>query len=434
MHRPPARPAAPALLLPLLATLLALACGGGGSRPPNLVLVTVDTLRPDRLGFGGHGRPTSPTLDALARESAVFTRAYSQAGWTLPAMATILTGRYPRDHKAVDLHYRVDSSLPTLASILKGRGYDTRGYVSHLLLTSRYGFDKGFGRFDASVLDRGDPHRISTSRELTDLALRDLRDLREPFFVWVHYFDPHFDYLPHEEWASFGDSDVDRYDQEIAYTDREIGRLLDRFRSEKAWGRTFLVFTADHGEEFGDHGGIFHETCFEEVVRVPLLVHGPGVVPGARDRAVDQVDLLPTMLALVGAPPGEGTTGRDILSDAPAPKPIFIERDRPSAFRQRAVILSADKLVRVEPRDTTLVPPESRAQDTDAANVFPGLALYELSADPAERSDRTSSDPALVERLLALLAEHAAGRSGPGEAVVVDEAMRERLRALGYLR
>jgi arylsulfatase A-like enzyme len=419
----------------LLAALLPLSCGGAKNRPANLVLVTVDTLRPDHLGYAGYARPTSPNIDRLAESSVVFTRAYSQAGWTLPSMATILTGRHPKDHKATDLHFRLDASLPTLASILRERGYDTRGYVSHVLLTSKYGLDKGFVRFDSSVLDRGDPHTISTSRELTDLAIGDLDDLREPFFVWIHYFDPHFDYLPHAPWTSFGDGAADRYDQEIAFTDAEIARVLAFLERGGKGERTFVVFTADHGEEFGDHGGIFHETCFEEVVRVPLAIRGPGLAPSTRDDPVDQVDLLPTLLGLVGATLPMPLPGRDLFSDSFPSKPIFIERDRPSAFRQRAVVLSSDKLVRVERRDTTLVPPESRIQDTDAGNVVPGAFLYGLAADRSERVERSAADPALAERMLALLAGHFVGPGGTAaDTVVVDAEMRERLRALGYLR
>ena len=457
-HRIPFR-----ALLALLSVGPIVACQSGGDRPPNLLLITVDTLRPDRLGYNGYSRPTSPTLDRLAASGIVFTRAYSQSGWTLPSMATILTGAYPKDHRATDFHYRINWELPTLASTLLSYDYDTRGYVSHVLLTSRYGFHKGFGHYDSSVLDRGNPHDIETSEELTRLALEDLKDLKEPFFVWVHYFDPHFAYLSHPQWASFGDEDSDRYDQEIAHTDAYIGRLLDFFRQKKLLERTCIVFTADHGEEFGEHGGAYHETCYQEVVRVPLVVSGPGIAPGRNDAIVDQVDLMPTMLGLIGVTPQVSLPGRNLLAGSGgasgggaaqagtpaggraaggasgggqlAERPIFIERDRPPGFRQRAMLLSGLKLVRVEPRDTTLIPEESRTQYAVPHNVTAGTYLYDLASDPGEQWNIAEDDQARTEVLLARLASHFTGRGEiPAEQVTIDEQMRERLRALGYIR
>ncbi|MCI0451431.1 MAG: sulfatase, partial [Candidatus Latescibacteria bacterium] len=222
-------------------------------KPPNLVLITVDTLRPDRLGYNGNARRVSPAVDRLASEGVVFSNAVSVSGWTLPSVATIFTGRYPKDHGAVDFHWTLDASLPTLPEILRERGYDTYGFVSHIMLTPTYGMGEGFLTFDSSVLNVGHPHEIMTSQDLTEIALRGMRNLKEPYFVWVHYFDPHFAYLEHPQYA-FGPRDVDRYDAEIAYTDYYIDDLLkvtDR-------GNTIVVFTSDHGEEFGEHAGQYH--------------------------------------------------------------------------------------------------------------------------------------------------------------------------------
>jgi len=400
-----------------------------------VLLISVDTLRPDHLGYAGYSRPTSPVIDALAGTGTVFTNAYSQSGWTLPSMATILTGRYPKDHQATDFHYTLRKDLPTLAGILKEHGYDTRGYVSHVLLSPTYGMDRGFTHFDHSVLDRGDPHKISTSRELTELACKDLRNLKAPFFVWVHYFDPHFAYLEHAQWSSFGDSDLDRYDQEIAFTDSYIGQLLDLFRKRKDWERTFVVFTADHGEEFGEHGGEYHETCYQEVLRVPLVITGPDVAPRRDAARAEQIDLLPTILARLGVPAPEGLPGRDLLGSPPPEHPLFVERDRPPGFRQRCLMEEPYKLIRVESRDINLIPEKSRAEYSEVHNVIPGTYLYNLSEDPLEKENLFREDDPRAELLLAHLASHFTGHEVvPPQEVEVDQETRERLRSLGYIR
>jgi len=421
-------------LLCLVLAASGLACGSDERKPLNILLISVDTLRPDHLGYGGSPRPVSPNIDRLAREGVVFTRACSQSGWTLPSMATILTGRYPADHKAVDFNYGLDRNLPTLAGILKQRGYDTRGYVSHVLLSEKYGMDRGFARFDASVLDRGDPHAISTSRELCELAVKDLRDLRQPFFVWVHFFDPHFAYLPHDEWAAFGNANVDRYDQEIAYTDRYVGSLLAALEERGRLRNTLVVFTADHGEEFGDHGGEYHETCFQEVLSVPLLIRAPGLAAGTDTSWTDQIDLLPTILGRLGVPPPPDCPGRNLLGGSAPPHPIFVERERPPGFRQRAILWQGQKLVRVETRDIALIAPESRTEYAAPKNVVAGTWAYDLRRDPAERRNTFSLDDPTSVKLLAALAAHFTGYRLPAQDVVVDEALRERLRSLGYIR
>ena len=191
--------------LRVLGVLALFVCAGAclEAPPPSLVLISVDTLRPDALGFAGNARATSPNVDAIAREGVIFRRATSAAGWTLPSMATIFTGRYPRDHGATRYDRKIREGIPMLASILRERGYDTRAYVSHILLGADYGFARGFDVFDDSVLRVGNPHDVSTAVPLTDRLLADLeaRPLVEPFFLWVHYFDPHFKYLRQPETA-----------------------------------------------------------------------------------------------------------------------------------------------------------------------------------------------------------------------------------------
>jgi arylsulfatase A-like enzyme len=403
-------------------------------KPYNVLLVSVDTLRPDRLGYVGHQRQTSPNIDKLAKEGLVFTNAYSQSGWTLPSMATILTGRYPKDHGATDFHWGMNKRLPTLASILREHGYDTRGYVSHLVLTPRYGLNKGFGKYDYSVLNYGNPHYVATSSQLTDLVLRDLRDIEEPFFFWVHYFDPHFEYLSHQHWAHFGNSPIDRYDQEIAFTDYHIGRILSYLRQLDLYDNTIIIFTSDHGEEFGEHGSKYHYTCYEEILRVPLIIKAPFLEPGISTTVAEQIDFLPTILAMLNIEPVKDYPGRNLLVETQDDSVVFIERDRPPGFKQRAVICGRHKLIRIEATDIEKIPPNSRATFSEVENVKPGIFMFDLSRDPNEQESIFSPGNGRAEKLLAILAAHFAGQKMPTQEIEIDEEMRRKLRSLGYIQ
>ncbi|MFQ5510943.1 MAG: sulfatase [Candidatus Krumholzibacteriia bacterium] len=407
-----------------------------GERPQNVVLITVDTLRPDHLGYNGHPRNTSPAIDALAHEGLVFTNCYSVAGWTLPSIATIFTGRYPGDHGATDFHWSLDIDLPTMAGILRAHGYDTRGFVSHVILKPSYGVGEGFSSYDYSVLGGGHPHDVATARPLTDLALRSIDDLEEPFFLWVHYFDPHFAYLPHAKWRSFGNTDIDRYDQEIAHTDAEIGRLLAGLREEKLYDNTVVVFTSDHGEEFGEHGAKYHYTLHDEILRVPLVIRAPQVAPGVNHARVEQIDLLPTLMALLGLDPGHVFPGRNVVTNtaAAAERPAFFERDRPPPYNQRGVIYQGFKLVVIERADSERIPAASRGTYVPITNVRPGIYMYDLAEDPGEQSNIYSEDRPGAKELLVLLAEHFAVEPARAREVRIDDTLREKLRSLGYIR
>jgi arylsulfatase A-like enzyme len=424
------RGACAGLLLALVAVLLAAGCTRDAEKPPNLLLISVDTLRADRLGYAGETRPISPAIDRLAREGIVFPNAFSASGWTLPSMATILSGRYPKEHGAVTLESPLRDDLPTLATILKSRGYDTRGYVSHVVLESKYGFDRGFERFDVSVLGFGHPHRASTERQLTDRVIAELGDIREPFFLWVHYFGPHYDYLQHAPWSAFGDTAANRYDQEIAFTDSHIGRLLDELGRRDLDRNTVVVFTSDHGEEFGEHGGTLHYTLHDEVIRVPLIIRAPSLGAGSRPTVVEQVDLLPTILGLLGiaAEPGETFSGRDILSAAsPARQgPVFIERDRPAPYRQTGVIDGRYKLVVIEK-----LPVDEPVRD-DTVNVIPGIYLYDLEADPGETKNLYVEGEQRARALLAKLEQHFSSGGSDTQSIELDPEAREQLHKLGY--
>ncbi len=404
------------------------------SAPPNVLLVTVDTLRHDRLGFAGHHRNTSPSIDALASESVVFTRAYSQSGWTLPSMASVMTGQPPARHGATHFHERMDSTLPTLASTLKARGHATYGFVSHILLRPKHGFAGGFDRLDTSVLALGRPKFVESAEPITELALATLADVPEPFFVWVHYFDPHNEYLPHAAWSSFGDDASGLYDQEIAWTDAQIGRLLDALDTTGLADRTIVALTADHGEEFGEHGGVYHYTLHEEIVRIPLLLRVPGAAPRIDDTPVQQIDLLPTILAAVGAPADPSLPGRDLLASEIPPEPIFIERERPAGFHQRAMIQGQHKLVVIEVREPDPDAPPPPPTPTPLHHIETGVFFYDLERDPLERSPLDPAGHPMAAEMLAAMAKHFESLpAGTAEAVELTPETEAALRALGYL-
>lgn len=417
------------ILVSLLAAALAAGCGQPEA-PPNLLLITIDTLRPDRLGQGGNERPASPALDRLAAESATFERSYSQSGWTLPSIASILTGLHPAAHGAFEVGQRLDREVPTLAELLAARGYDNRALISHVLLRSGYGLSRGFASYDDSVLDVGHPHRVATAEPLTELALAALDSASSPFFVWVHYFDPHFAYLEHREWSAFGNSALDRYDGEIAHTDRQIGRLLDALERRGEAGRTVVAVTSDHGEAFGARGR-FHYGVNEDVLRTPLLIRAPGLEPGGRGDVAQQIDLLPTLLALLGVAPPEGLPGRDLLAPGGEERPVYVERLRPRPFHQRVLIDGHYKLTVVEQQPPGIGPRALRRRQR-ATRVRPGIFLHDLAADPDESRNLWDEADPLSRQLLARLEAYA--EAAPSQdAAEIDDELREKLRGLGYL-
>jgi choline-sulfatase len=396
--------------------------------PPNLLLVTIDTLRPDRLSHMGYRRATSPVIDGLVARGRRFENTYSQSGWTLPSVATIMTGRHPSDHGALDVEYRIRWGMPNLASILGRNGYETSAFVSHIVLGKEQGIARGFDEFDDSVLDVGHPHVVSTGSQLTDLAIDSLRELEEPFFLWVHYFDPHFSYLPHD--APWGTGLRARYDAEINFTDHQIGRLLEVSKQSGFEERTLVVVTSDHGEEFMEHGGHLHYSLYEEDIRNPLLFAGPGVVTGLDSFPAQQIDLLPTVLGLLGIHPPEGLPGQDLMAPDREQRPMYIERMRPEPFVQHVLIDGDKKLYSIGINHEWEGDLEERSEKT---NVSAGTQLFDLAADPKERNNLYAEDDPESKRMLELLAPHVKSESAGADPRSVDEELQTRLRSLGYL-
>lgn len=428
---------------------VALACGDASPRP-HVLLVTVDTLRADRLGAYGYTRPTSPNLDRLAREGALFEVAYAPTGATGPSHATLFTSRYPLAHRVERNGLVLPPSERTLAELLHEAGYETAAFVSSYPVTRRYGLDQGFSHYDESFdtesdtleLEEWSGERVEGAFDRRGRAtLRaarawlEQRDARERLFLWVHLFDPHDPYVAPPRFArpflASGQDERARagalYDAEIAYTDAVLGRLVEAFEAWAGQGSTLLVVTADHGEGLWDHGWRMHNRyLYEEETRVPLVWRWPGRIPaGLRiGQPVHLADVAPTLLGLLGIPrDGLPLEGRDLApvlqGDAAAngERPIWLQGpDYDPAWGPRFALRVGD---------WKLIEWHSGRHE-----------LYDLRVDPGERHDLARREPQVRRQLSAQLSHWRDGQAavrGPERIERLEARDREALRALGYL-
>ena len=283
----------------------------------NLILVTIDTVRASDVGFLGYDKPTTPNLDVLASQGVVFDRAYSMASYTGKALAPMLIGKYPSETLRDGGHFnKYFAGNGFLAERLRRQGIHTMGAASHWYFREYSGLTQGFDQFDLSAMPtegQGDTDSTTTSRQLTDAALRLLQSHTGPrrFFLWVHYFDPHSQYVPHEGEPDFADQSKPlgwrlraAYDGEIWFTDKHVGRLLDYARAQPWWKDTVVAVTSDHGEAFNEHGIAYQHgwEIWEPLMRVPLLIYGPGLPPHHVPVKRSVIDLVPTLLDLMRVP------------------------------------------------------------------------------------------------------------------------------------
>jgi arylsulfatase len=342
-------------------------CADAPEPRASFLLITCDTLRADHLGFLGHERPTSPNLDALAAESVVFERAWSTAPLTGPALSALLTGRPPEELGLSDNRLWLGEAAETLAERARAAGIETAAVVSNWVLRrrARGGVQQGFEHFDDDMrtAEASRPDLLERlAPDTTDAALAWLagRDPERPFFLWVHYQDPHGPYTPPADCLEAfppearGEPALDvgpdqkvrgalppyqvvdeerrpevyrqRYEAEIRAFDRELGRLLDELRARGLLATTTIAFTADHGESLGENGWWFShgQTLQRELVQVPLLVRpGGGATPPRRESApASHLDLMPTALAALGLPAAE-LRGVDLLAAPPPPERVL---------------------------------------------------------------------------------------------------------------
>ena len=386
------------------------------TRATDVLLITVDTLRADRLGAYGWRAARTPALDALARRGTRFSRAYATAPITLPSHATLLTGRYPPGHGARHNGLVANGDAPSIAEALSKAGFETGAFVSAFPLDRRFGLARGFDAYDDHLprAPGGAPLNERPGSTTVDRAVAWLRarPATARVFMWVHLFEPHAPYAPG---AAPGRSAEDRYDDEVAAADREIARLLDAWRGRP---EALVVATADHGEAFGEHGERGHSIfLYDTTLRVPLIVAGPGVAANATiDAPVTLADVAPTLARRAGLQPFDADGAAVDLHPGAAPPP--------------ARALYAESFAPL--LDFGWAPLRSLRHGGLKLIAAPRPELYDLAADAAEQHNVIDLRVAEA-RGLAARVDRIAPPELPARAAPADREALERLRSLGYL-
>lgn len=458
-----------------------------GTGMPNILLVTVDTLRDDHLPPYGYGRDTAPLFTRFAAEGALFLNALASAPFTQPATASLLTGLHPHTHGVRNHPNILGENHETLAESAARAGYRTAAFSSQGLLLPRWGFGQGFALFErvgtpnrfqvgllGRALDRAGLRPVERNfdaRAVTERALRWLGEEAEtPFLLWLHYLDPHHPYEPPPEYARRFDRHgggpledplwpdgrrkifdlsmppeeveryVDRYDGEIRYTDDQIARVAARLEEMGLLDETIVVLTSDHGESLGEHGLYFAHThyLYEPSMSVPLLLRYPPAIPPGTvvEPVVRLVDLAPTLLDLAGIAPIEGGEGRSLLpairGEKEGARIAFGENGRTifggSSEENPRWMVEGDagrwSMARTGDYKLIRIPHPAG----------PVYELYDLRADPGEKRDIAAEAPEIVRLLAEALGEWMA--EDPGVSVVhdeVDDQTLQDLRSLGYV-
>ena len=419
----------------LLALVASPACRRGAApavppaERPNVLLVTIDTLRADRVGCYGHASASTPVLDALAARGVRFETAIAHVPLTGPSHASILTGLGPLGHGfRENAGFVLPAQAKSGAEDFRQAGYRTAAFVSAFPLDRRFGFDRGFETYDDHLPKGNDPRRTPYVERLadatTEAALRWLAPTAgspaapsAPFFLWVHYYDPHAPYEPPGDFAARFRAAP--YDGEVAFADQQLGRLLRALEERGVLARTLVVAMADHGEGLGEHGegthGLF---VYDSTLKVPFIVAGPGIGGGRVARTVARgIDVLPSLLDYAGLKPRPEIEGRSLrpaiegreMSDAPAyAETLYPQREFGWAplFAWRT---ARHKMIEA-----------------------PRPELYDLEKDPGETANRAGSENARLVEMRQKL-EVVLARTAPSAAAEVDPEAAERLRALGYV-
>ncbi len=432
-------------------------------KPYNLVVILVDTMRADHLGFMDYVRPTSPQLDRLAAESVVFEHHMSNASRTGPSVATLFTGLNPPSNGVInpltlfDAKGTLSEDRTTLAEILHDRGYFCVGFTANLNVSERFGFGQGFDIYEW-IRPTGDGSGLGgPASAVNAAALTWMKDATTPFFLYLHYLDPHSPYdapPPHDRLfvdpgykgpfngshrqldevlagtMTADDADVRHlvslYDQEIAHADALIGELLDSMREADMLEHTVVVLVSDHGEEFFDHGSVLHGyTLYREQLHIPLVIRDPRRPGPIRVESMTrQVDVLPTLLDLLGTTYDGRIEGRSLVGlmsggkveEATPPLYAMASLKAVETVQRQAILSDRWKLI-----ESTL--PESKYE------------LYDTLIDPGEEHDLSAEDPPLFEAMKEALSRmRESFADAPTDTVSLTDEERERLRSVGYIQ
>ncbi len=450
------------IVLLAVSLFVMIACARPPDPPEAVVLVVVDTLRADRLGAYGRERPTSENLDGWFASARIFEHAFAPSSWTLPSFGSLFTGYLPSRHGAGELLRRevprsfapLDGSVATISEQLARAGWRTAAIINNPFLSPAFGIGRGFESYDAAQTTKSSHRR---AEEVVDLALAWIDShAEERFFLLVHLFDPHLTYdapapfrgrftamhdsklsLPidlHRQIRS-GELELDTedqafiaaaYEEEIAYTDRALGRLLAELTARGILDRGLAILTSDHGEELFDHGGFEHgHAMWNEVLRVPLAFWGRGVAAGRETTPVSLTDVPVTILEAVGAEPGSGLAGRSLWRNLHSGVALPV---RP--------LIAEGTLYGPDRKAIVRWPHKLSVETLDPSQIH----LFDLESDPQERENLAAREPELAQELLdALMASAQEARLQRGrqpherQEAEMSEATREQLRSLGYL-
>jgi choline-sulfatase len=401
---------------------------------PNIIFITMDTTRADRMGFLGSKLGLTPNLDLLARQGVVFEHAYSQAPLTPVSHATIFTGTYPQFHTVTDFGHPLPALLPFVPEILKKSGYHTGAFIGSLILDPKAsmapGFDRGFDAFEAGFHPKhgpGEDRYDTVERRAGDVVHRAITWLNKahssPFFIWVHLYDPH---APYDPPAPYDTRFKDPYNGEIAYADASLGKLFTYLRQRGLYERSLIMVMSDHGESLGAHGEAMHGIfLYDETIRVPLLFKLPGYVLAGRrvSSRVRLVDVAPTLLSMLSLPLPPTFQGESLVplmkasaKTATADLPAYSETDYP----HRAFGWSAVRSLR-----------EGKYLFVRA----PKVELYDESQDKSDQRNLAQSSPAVADTLLSKLNDFREKTSSykgekPEQPLTAEQS--EKLAALGY--
>jgi arylsulfatase len=405
---------------------------------PNIIVILIDTLRADHLGSFGYERNLSPNLDQFAKESLNFTRAISTSSWTPPSVTSILSGLYPTAHtnqppKRLTTARQQGNKIPLevklLPEILKAKQYRTSAVSSNPWISKDFGFDRGFDRFYYAKHINAEKVVALSKNEIDNFS----GDASVPFFLYMHFIDPHEPYLPHSEYSYEGklagreyseemSQKINMYDSEVQYTDAQLGEFFSYLKTKGLYDNSLIIVVSDHGEAFMEHGSFGHGFNLNiEEVHVPLFIKGLGQ-SGIVEDSVSHVDILPTILDVLGIDKPSGLPGQSLRDSAGLKQRAGVYSEAYRVFRQRAFSTAAGERLILEMGDTA-----------NPKTTMDKKGLYDLIKDPEER--HSLEDPALYAELRGYLESVVTKNiaiSKPQEVDIPDKTL-EQLETLGYI-
>jgi len=450
---PPARVARSIAVATLFIVAASAGCRHEPPRP-DVLLVTIDTLRSDHCSAYGYAVPTTPTLERLASGGVLYRRAYAESSTTAPSHAVLMTGRHFRTFGLTRNGGTLPDDVETLAESMHAVGYETAGFISSFPLIGRFGFSQGFDIYeDRFVPEEASAGRRHPGQQAHDreagatlarvVAWLETRNDTKPLFLWVHFVDPHFPYRPpasfEGDWPTGHDTAIERYDGEVRYADQQLGRLIDRLAARETRRGQLIVVTSDHGEGLGDHDWMTHGiNLYEEAVRVPLIAKWKGHLPAKNvvDDPVGLIDVAPGILSLLEIDPKTEVHGRHLFDPPEAGRSIFLQRRDYRSSHERGRLIAGEMTAVVAGSSKLIVAPGEQRRE-----------LYDLAADAREQTDLlknlpppAAASPArdAIENLFRRLDAELFGwqsrfPAAPKSNERLDLETRKALRSLGYV-